>query len=215
MNRKGNPRWRCEAYPVGAVIIKRDSRGQRFRIIKLTHHGPYHRRWRAWARWWWEKNRGPVPAGKRVAHLDGNRLNDAPENLGLLTRGELLQAIHRARPAMSARNRVKVGRAVAATNRARAELRKLRGWLVSRWYLVDPRRGVVLNRPRRMLWELCQDAGIATERRDRSAARRAIERTGLAAVSGAELAAGVFAGCRKCEVKGSGAEWTRAGPAIN
>jgi hypothetical protein len=51
--------------PIGTIRI-RGHNGNQVRFIKVRDFGPIGRRWIQFARWWWEQNRGPVPAGKRV-----------------------------------------------------------------------------------------------------------------------------------------------------
>lgn len=66
--------------PVGTVVIRRCHAKRPARWIKAR---PGRKGWEAWARWWWRTNRGPIPPGKRVLHLDGDTLNDDPANLAL------------------------------------------------------------------------------------------------------------------------------------
>lgn len=45
-------------------------------------------KWIQYARYVWEKHKGPIPPGYDVHHKDENKLNDIIENLELLTRSE-------------------------------------------------------------------------------------------------------------------------------
>lgn len=53
-----------------------------YRKIKL---GP--KTWKLAARVEWERKNGPIPEGMKLVRLDGNRLNDEPENLRLVSDG--------------------------------------------------------------------------------------------------------------------------------
>ena len=61
------------------------ARYPRRRFIKIRDDGPPQNRYVPLARWLWERDHGPVPAGKFVAHFDGNTMNDDPKNLVLIT----------------------------------------------------------------------------------------------------------------------------------
>ncbi|MBW3609204.1 MAG: hypothetical protein KY463_12770 [Actinobacteria bacterium] len=75
--------WSREPAPIGTVRIHRSGKS-RIRVVKVTHLGPQQNRWRPVALDWWLKNKGPVPEGLRVVHLNGDTLDDRPENYGLL-----------------------------------------------------------------------------------------------------------------------------------
>lgn len=138
--------------PLGTVRV-RTHNGKPTRFIKVSMDGRPQDRWTEFARHWWEANRGPVPAGKRVCHEDGDTLNDDPSNLVLLTPGDVVFLAHERDPRMSRRNRVACGKATAAANRERAVCRRLREWLPSKWYPVDLANRVIHNVPVRKRWE--------------------------------------------------------------
>lgn len=71
--------------PLGSIYIDKDG----YKLIKVREDGK--RRcdnWKPLNRVIWEQNFGPIPEGMVVAYKDGNRENDSPDNLMLITRGE-------------------------------------------------------------------------------------------------------------------------------
>lgn len=92
---------------VGTVVVRTDRptrrfagkrqrsgrpiRGPKRKWIKITDSGPYHRRWIPLARWLWRKWHGPIPRGYVIVHADGDTMNDTPENLVCLSRGEAMR----------------------------------------------------------------------------------------------------------------------------
>lgn len=57
------------AVPLGTVTIRQDGK-KRLRFVKVKMDGPPKNRWTKYARWWWEKNKGPgraagPPRGRR------------------------------------------------------------------------------------------------------------------------------------------------------
>jgi len=60
------------------------------RWIKVADGGRPQDRYITYARWVWQQGHGPIPAGLRVVHLDGNQLNDSPANLALATPAQVL-----------------------------------------------------------------------------------------------------------------------------
>jgi hypothetical protein len=179
--------------PIGAVVLRGKGKSKA-RYVKVTHHGPMIKRWKCLARIWWEANKGPVPAGMRVVHLDGDTLNDTPTNYGLMHAGEIIRLYHRIRPKMAARNRQSVGAAMARFNRDRAALRRERSLLPRRWYLVDPEKRIIFNHPRRMRWQAYQLAGVDVDASNWRFLRRilAANPTPLRAMKGRTLQADAF-----------------------
>lgn len=78
--------------PVGSVVIRtRHKRGNEQRAwVKIAEPN----KWRLRAQVVWEAENGPLPAGFGVHHRDENKLNDAPDNLELLSKADHL-SIHR------------------------------------------------------------------------------------------------------------------------
>lgn len=151
MGQRGHQDWSKERLPVGTVRIRTRQRGQlQVRMIKIRDGGPRSRQWVNFARWWWEHNRGPIPPGKRVAHRDGDSLNDDPANLVLCSPGDVVYLWHDRDPKGSAANYRKLRPATAKHNRLRARVRRAVAWLPTRWYAVDTQRRIVVNDPRRV-----------------------------------------------------------------
>lgn len=155
--------WSRDPLPVGTIRMRRKNGG--VRVIKIRMDGPRSRRWIQYARWWWEKNRGPVPAGKWVCHVDGNSLNDDPSNYALLTPGDVVFMAHDRDPKMSARNYAKASAATAYMNRQRALCRRMRGELNPRsWYAVDARKRLIYNLPKKKRWQVYAAFGYTDKR---------------------------------------------------
>ena len=147
--------------PVGTIRMRERARGHVCRFIKVRDNGPKASRWIPLARHWWEKNRGRVPPGKRVCHLDGDSLNDDPSNYGLLTPGDVIFIQLERDPAMALRNRKRCRAGTARSNRERAFARRLRELLPSKWYAVDVAARVVVNVPHRKRWQVYAAHGVA------------------------------------------------------
>ena len=129
-----------EALPLGTITTRRVGERQQ-RFVKVSHHGSQRQRWRPYARHWWEKTHGTIPAGHCVYHRDGDSLNDSPDNL-VLAREDRLKLILSRRSA-SRRRLVRQSVAVAKSNRERARvynsfLRPLA------WYVVLPASMAIL-----------------------------------------------------------------------
>ncbi|MFN0133451.1 MAG: HNH endonuclease signature motif containing protein [Phycisphaerales bacterium] len=118
------------------------------RRIKVATTGP--RRWVDYARWWWINNKGPVPRGMRVVHLDGDKLNDDPANLACVTPGDHVFLWHDRNPDLSADAYRKCHAAAGERNRIVALTRRLREYLPSRWYPVDHEARVIYNTPKKV-----------------------------------------------------------------
>ena len=155
--------WSRASLPVGTVRIRARKARVFVRFIKVSDVGPRKDQWTEFARWWWERNRGAVPDGKRVCHADGDTLNDDPANLVLLTPGDVVFLAHDRDPAMSRRNYARCRVATAVSNRERAACRRLREWLPSLWYPVDLARRVVHIAPVRKRWQVYRAFGVTTD----------------------------------------------------
>tara|TARA_Y100000310_G_C20461182_1_gene705452 strand:+ start:437 stop:868 length:432 start_codon:yes stop_codon:yes gene_type:complete len=69
---------------VGMIRIKADANGRKRAWIKVA----YPDIWRQRARWVWETQvlQSEIPDGKIIHHIDGDTLNDCPDNLKCVTR---------------------------------------------------------------------------------------------------------------------------------
>jgi hypothetical protein len=105
---------RPTAVPVGTV-----RRHKNYRWIKVADT-PRERgkSWRMVSRWLWETTYGPVPKGMQVGFKDGNGLNDALENLVLVSPGQHFIEWQRANPENERR---RVERSTAARRRTAAQ----------------------------------------------------------------------------------------------
>lgn len=188
---------RKDPMPIGTVVIRQSHDNGRMkrnrRFIKVRNDGPKARRWVLYSRWWWEKNKGPVPAGKVVFHKDGDELNDAPDNLAVGTLGEKLQYAHKRDPEMSARNRKNASAGTADFNRLTGKLHRLREFLKEYWYPVLDNHAVILNVPFRkrkplMKWFGMDMSSYPKNGHGKTVIARGIRETGIRAVLGKDLA---------------------------
>lgn len=169
MDMRNKAKHSRDPLPVGTIRIRTRKAGRhrnRVRYIKVRNSGPYKDRWTEYARWLWEQKNGPVPAGKRVAHLDGDTLNDSLDNLGPLSPGDIAFLWHDRDPAGSKRNYAKCRAATIVMNRERGQARRVLEWLPARWYPVDHANRRVLNLPRRMRWQVYSALGLPISEMD-------------------------------------------------
>lgn len=82
--KKGQPSTRTKE--VGCIKIRTDKNGAQRRWIKVSNQGPRTGWWKIYASWLWEKERGEIPNGLFIHHIDGNSLNDQISNYALTTR---------------------------------------------------------------------------------------------------------------------------------
>ena len=68
--------------PAGSITCRIDKSGKRRSWIKIDE--PNY--WTEYAKFVWIKNRGIIPKGFLIHHIDSNALNDNINNLSLLTR---------------------------------------------------------------------------------------------------------------------------------
>ena len=149
--RNGNNRLK-RSQPIGTITIRKRKQAKATRThwcryIKVHLGGTPAKRWKLFARWWWEQNRGSVPPGHVVYHKDGNEMNDAPGNLGVGTFGEKFVAAHARDPAMSRANRQVSSRKLAEFNRAQGRINRMQNFLKGYWYPVVDEMSVILNVP--------------------------------------------------------------------
>lgn len=157
--RAGRPRLFSTAEaPIGEIRLRRDGKGlRRARFIKVATSGTPAQRWRPYSRWLWEQHNGPVPDGKLVIHLDGDRLNDDLANLALGTSDDALFIAHqRGCPTHTPLQRQRT----RESNVIRGRLRRLAGPLACAWYLVDVERRRIWNTADHTRWDALRRVGI-------------------------------------------------------
>ncbi|GEL67231.1 HNH endonuclease signature motif containing protein [Marinilactibacillus psychrotolerans] len=103
--------------PVGTEVIASDG----YWRVKVQDEGEWYDRWKLKHKILWEKENGPVPNGKILTFLDGNKLNIDLDNLKLVTRAEHL-AMTRQNLRFDDPELTKVGAAIAAVSVKRYEL---------------------------------------------------------------------------------------------
>ena len=157
MGKKGKQPWNREKLPIGTIRVRKHSKRVSVRMIKVADDGPKGRRWMTVARYWWLQNRGPIPAGMRVVHKDGNPLNDNPTNYLLATAGDVAYLAREWDSSLDARNAEACGKATARCNRERARVNQALTYLPTRWYAVDMQAQIVINRPYRSRLQLWRE----------------------------------------------------------
>jgi hypothetical protein len=145
--------------PLGTVVIRKHN-GALCRFVKTRMDGVTGRRWTHYARWWWEKNKGPVPPGKIVVHVDGDQLNDDPKNFKVGTPGTKLALVHQRDPEWSRWQHRRAARKCAAFNRDRGRINRASNFLKNWWYPVVDEMGVILNVPFRKRKRLLAGFGV-------------------------------------------------------
>lgn len=90
--REVKPKQGRRPAPLGTTRIVMQGKPSRpTRMIKVRHRrNGKPEKWERYSLWWWKKHQGVIPKGYRVYHVDGNLLNDTPENYGLATPGQIL-----------------------------------------------------------------------------------------------------------------------------
>lgn len=149
MGQRGKQDWSREELPIGTIRVRRHSARSRVRMVKVRNDGPKGRRWIALARHWWIQNKGPIPAGMRVVHRNGDHLDDRPENYVLCSGGDVAYLARVWDPDVEARCEARRLPAIREHNRLRSRVRRAAGYLADRWYAVDPESRRVINDPQR------------------------------------------------------------------
>lgn len=198
-----------EPAPLGTVVIRTekggppDQRGRhrtfQVRYIKTKMDGPSGLRWTGYARWWWQQNRGPIPAGQMVLHRDGNTLNDSPENLFLGGPGDKIRLAHQLDPEMSRANREACREGTRAFNRLAGRVHRVQRPLQRHWYAAVDAVMVIIDLPHRsrraLLWMLGADVAGGLPKNGRGDAYvRAADQIGVRLARGRDLGVGLL-GC--------------------
>lgn len=131
--------------PIGSTRIA-DHRGTPRREIKVQHSRD-RSGWALYARWWWLKNKGPIPPGHRVFHVDGNSLNDDPSNLALGRFADGIHAKAMENPEWWTKHVHKLRAGCVEHNKLRGEIKRARSWNPSQWYPVDLAKRLIINAP--------------------------------------------------------------------
>jgi len=143
-------RCRKDPMPLGTVVIRceiANGRRRYTRYIKVNLKGPEQNRWMQYSRWWWEKNRGPIPKGMLVLRKDGQTLNDSPDNLILGTPGMKLVLAHQRDKTWSKEQHARAAAGTAKDNRLRGYKNRFWNFLQGYWYPVVDSLSVILNVP--------------------------------------------------------------------
>ena len=138
--------WR----PIGTITIRCDTlfgwqrsrrykngehrKGKPRRWIKIRDDGLPQKRWVPYARFLWEQNRGPVPAGYIVVHRDGNQMNDAIDNLIIVDRRLHLHRTSHSDPEVVARRTQRSAKARKRNTAARRILRRQTTYTTPTWH---------------------------------------------------------------------------------
>ena len=135
---------------VGAIVTRRgfdNGRDVEDRWIKVSDTGRSQDRWRPYARWVWEQNKGPIPEGKSVMHINGDRLDDRIENLMIGGAADRMRLAHQNDPEMSKRNRLSCRQGTSDFNRRMGKLNRMKSVIQKYWYPVLAAERVILNCP--------------------------------------------------------------------
>jgi len=190
----GTKRCRKDPMPLGTVVIRceiANGRRRYTRFIKVKMTGPYQKKWIQYSRWWWEKNRGPIPEGQLVLRKDGQTLNDSPDNLILGTPGMKLVLAHQRDQAWSREQHARAGAGTAKDNRRRGQTNRFWKFLTNYWYPVVDSVSVILNVPFRRRSRLIRCFGGDVSRYPKNGhgaeVEKAIKSSKICPVKGSEL----------------------------
>ena len=143
--------------PIGSTTIRDGG----IRYIKVADTGPKHLYWMQYSRFLWEAVNGPVPAGKRVLHRDGDPTNDDIRNLMLGTPADTLWIHCHKDPKKSEANYRKCKKATAASNRLRGVVNRMQNWLPTRWYAINVARQRAWNNPQKNALTVAKELGLS------------------------------------------------------
>jgi len=83
---------------VGTIFVCKSKNGKQYRRIKISGKAQDKHCWISYAQYLWQKEHGPVPKGKLVAHTNGDSMDDRLENLILVDRGGLINLMRKNNP---------------------------------------------------------------------------------------------------------------------
>ena len=196
MPRHCDESYNRQPYPLGTVRLRPR---ERIRYIKVTHLGPKPKRWMPVALHWWLKNKGPVPEGLRVVHLNGDTLDDRPDNYGLMTGGQVVLLYRRVRKGVMEKMIARRARATARSNRERALVRRALEILPTRWYPIDVEKKLIHNEPRKSRRQLLALHSISVELNGRISHSRLRAIHPITFVRGSLLTTPAYAGYRRSD----------------
>lgn len=130
------------AAPIGTIRLRVHQNGLKRRAIKLGRD-----RWETYARWVWENAKGPIPKGLRVAHRDGDSLNDDLSNLFLARPDDVLAMAQIRDPSMARRALRASKKACAEAKRWHWRAFRATNYIIHSAYPVDLEGRRILNRP--------------------------------------------------------------------
>lgn len=149
--------------PLGAIVVRMKN-GVRARFVKIRMDGRSGRRWVQYGKWWWEKNKGPVPKGTLVLHADGDTMNDDPGNFLLGTPGTKLVLAHKRSEKWSRDQHARAAAACGDWNRKNGRINRAKNFLKDYWYPTVESMGVILNVPFRKRKRLLASFGSDVSR---------------------------------------------------
>lgn len=155
------------ALPLGSVTIRLDL-GIPSRYVKVRMGGRPGSRFVQYGKWWWEKNKGPVPKGLFVLHADGDLMNDDPKNFVLGTSGMKLVLAHQRDEKWSREQHRRAAAGCAERNRKVGRINRAENFLKQYWYPVVEAMGVILNVPFRRRKRLLASFGSDISRYPKS-----------------------------------------------
>ncbi len=194
-----------DSLPIGTIRVRlrsrpgRGGKGRRVyrtRYIKVNDGLSKSRQWQKYSRWWWEQNRGPVPDGHRVVHLDNDAMNDDPDNLACVQIADVAFLWHDRDPEGSKRNYEKLRAATAQCNRDRGQVHRALGFVKWHWYAVLHDDRIIINEPFKSRRGLLRSHGHDASINGRVASPADVP---FAAMKGAQLYAEEFSQYTKIE----------------
>ena len=96
---------------VGSVTERNDKSGNKYRWIKIKDWGRPQDKYIPYARYVWQKHKGPIPPGMLVVHADGKTLNDNLDNLRLVDRPGHIRLMQERDPGIVKRMRANAAKA--------------------------------------------------------------------------------------------------------
>ena len=148
--------------PVPLGTVRQMKRwGTTINMVKVSHHGPKWERWRPLSTVEIEKQHGPLPAGHQVYHLDGDSLNDTPDNL-VLTCADRVQLNLQRNSGARRKQQEKRAAAVQRSNRVRNRINRSMQIWSTRYYPVSHATRTIILLPFRT-WHQAAQVGHEEE----------------------------------------------------